>query len=105
MRLPDTVPGKFPDGYNYDHATDGFFYWKEIPKDATGPEDPACRWRLSLGDYTLGNLDAHDVEEHEDGTITVSPSILVTGPNRPRRHGFLRRGVWEPCGDDGRLDK
>ena len=35
-----------------------------------------------------GVLD-HEVVEHEDGTITVSPSILG-----PEYHGFLERGVW-----------
>lgn len=48
-------------------------------------------------------LGAHKVEEHEDGTITVSPSILISrgGPksagNKPYEelfHGFLERGVW-----------
>ena len=41
----------------------------------------------------LGRLRYHDVTEHEDGTITVRPSILNdSGPNR--WHGFLERGVW-----------
>jgi hypothetical protein len=45
-------------------------------------------------------LGAHTVVEHEDGTITVSPSILIaTHPvGYPERkelyHGFLERGVW-----------
>jgi hypothetical protein len=34
----------------------------------------------------------HAVEEHEDGTITVSPSILQSGSTT--WHGFLERGVW-----------
>lgn len=33
----------------------------------------------------------HGVTEHEDGTITVSPSIIF--PNEGW-HGFLQRGVW-----------
>lgn len=45
-----------------------------------------------------GNLAAHDVTEHEDGTITVSPSILVTqrreGQDIELWHGYLERGVW-----------
>lgn len=35
--------------------------------------------------------------EHEDGTITISPSIhLHPTPNGSRSgwHGFLERGVW-----------
>lgn len=51
----------------------------------------------------LGNLANHTVTEHEDGTITVSPSILVS-TTRPKDgnsvqlwHGFLERGIWREC--------
>lgn len=45
----------------------------------------------------LGNLAAHDVTEHEDGTITVSPSILVSNPQQGELyHGYLTNGVWNP---------
>lgn len=37
-----------------------------------------------------GILSDHTVTEHEDGTITVSPSILMPG----FWHGYLERGVW-----------
>lgn len=39
----------------------------------------------------------HTITWHEDGTVTVSPSILVRGggPNPGGEwHGFLERGVW-----------
>jgi len=40
-------------------------------------------------------LAKHDITEHEDGTITVSPSILVGTHERPSLwHGYLERGVW-----------
>ena len=43
-----------------------------------------------------GSISEHKVEEHEDGTITVSPSILRTwgdgGDNS--YHGYLKRGEW-----------
>lgn len=44
----------------------------------------------------IGRLTNHEVTEHEDGTITVRPSILL-GPAAPRkkRHGYLTRGVWK----------
>jgi hypothetical protein len=56
----------------------------------------------------LATLTAHSVVEHEDGTITVAPSILVRGivsgigfvPYMEQHHegelwhGFLERGVW-----------
>lgn len=38
----------------------------------------------------VGVLSDHQVTEHEDGTITVSPSILMPGV----WHGYLERGVW-----------
>lgn len=41
------------------------------------------------------NLGAHQVTEHGDGTITVSPSILVDdGAAGHRWHGFLEKGMW-----------
>ncbi len=64
---------------------------------------PICYWKdegiwyLYLPHCGLGNLKNHTVEEHEDGTITASPSILVTAHGGAKRHGFLRRGLWEEC--------
>jgi hypothetical protein len=54
----------------------------------------------------LGGLALHTVEEHEDGTITVTPSIRTRGHNG-YRHGYLTKGVWEGCEDDKQviLDK
>jgi hypothetical protein len=45
----------------------------------------------------LANLSRHDVVEHEDGTITVSPSILVTQGEGRQWHGYLERGIWREC--------
>lgn len=45
-----------------------------------------------LGSH-LGSLANHEVTEHEDGTITVTPSILVDD-GRGQWHGYLERGVW-----------
>ena len=42
----------------------------------------------------VANLDSHDVTEHEDGTITVAPSILITGRGDYGWHGYLEKGVW-----------
>lgn len=44
-----------------------------------------------------GNLSQHDVVEHDDGTITVSPSILVSSRWAGEEfswHGYLEQGVW-----------
>jgi hypothetical protein len=35
----------------------------------------------------------HTIVEHEDGTITVSPSILINW-GQDQWHGYLERGVW-----------
>lgn len=48
----------------------------------------------SLGDGT--GKRGHIVTEHEDGTITVSPSILITRHDGSW-HGYLERGVWREC--------
>jgi hypothetical protein len=48
----------------------------------------------------LGSLANHDVTEHDDGTITVSPSILITyrgADGEETWHGYLERGVWREC--------
>lgn len=42
----------------------------------------------------IGRIAKHTVVEHEDGTITVSPSILRTGGDGPSFHGWLKAGVW-----------
>lgn len=34
------------------------------------------------------------VVEHEDGTITVAPSIFVNKDRPNAWHGYLERGVW-----------
>lgn len=52
-------------------------------------------WGLRAPNGDEGILRVHCVTEHEDGTITVSPSIrMETGQ---RWHGFLERGVWRSC--------
>jgi len=53
-------------------------------------------WYACVPDGKCANLSAHAVTEHEDGSITVSPSILVTqrGELPPEWHGYLERGVW-----------
>lgn len=56
-------------------------------------------WECVTPNGRVGGLDDHEVVEHEDGTITVSPSILVDpetigGVSLPGWHGFLKYGVW-----------
>lgn len=67
---------------------------------AIGPDGA---WYAETPNGHTANLSAHSVTEHEDGTITVSPSILISlpaVPESPRRelwHGYLERGVWRAC--------
>ena len=65
-------------------------YWKLIRNDGS------FEWYACAPSGWLGNLSGHDVTEHEDGTITVSPSILTSAPEpNPRAwHGYLERGIW-----------
>jgi hypothetical protein len=61
---------------------------------------PDGTWYLYLPGCGLGNLANHQVEEHEDGTISVTTSILVTGHDsgQPTQvHGYLTRGEWRDC--------
>jgi hypothetical protein len=69
--------------------------------DWTSDRQPGEYWRN--GDRWCGitprfgyfvDLTTWHITEHDDGTITVSPSIFVN-PNRPESwHGFLEHGVW-----------
>lgn len=75
--------GKWPQA---DFKESEISYWKENGI-----------WYLYLPGCGTGNLSGHSVIEHEDGTITASPSILVTGHanGKPvQRHGYLEHGEW-----------
>jgi hypothetical protein len=62
----------------------------EYGKDARGV------WMARPHGSHTGSLENHEVTEHEDGTITVSPSILIDD-GRGEWHGYLERGVWRKC--------
>lgn len=52
-------------------------------------------WAITPNGY-LANLSAHHVIEHEDGAITVHPSIRVsTAQDVELWYGFLQHGVWK----------
>lgn len=52
-------------------------------------------WHRLPGTPYVTRTGTHTIEEHEDGTITVSPSILSKfGDGTISWHGWLRRGVW-----------
>lgn len=54
-------------------------------------------WFCCTPNGHLGNLSGHTVTEHEDGTITVAPSILVKDRTGELWHGYLVAGEWKPC--------
>lgn len=51
-------------------------------------------WHACTPNGHLANLSGHSVAEHEDGTITVSPSIRVSNQEGELWHGFLEHGTW-----------
>jgi hypothetical protein len=60
-------------------------------------EDSALGWWQCCsptGDHGSLNPAVHTVTEHEDGTITVSPSLDFSKRKPGAYHGFLVRGVW-----------
>lgn len=98
-------------------------YWKVLGDDGkplkssawNGSEQPSnltgfC-WMIAVpatdveseDAYMLGNLVAHTVREHEDGTISVLPgdgssnSILVRRGRVCSWHGYVERGVLREC--------
>ena len=82
-------------------------YWKDTREGTWCCACPSQKLPAYKPEYAhkicLAGLSKHSVTEHEDGTITVSPSILVTSPWGPDRvnhewfHGFLEHGVWRSC--------
>ena len=80
-----------PGDYWYDPKRNGWYAACPTPKDSDGLI--AC----------LAFLFRHNVEENPDGTITVTPSILVSaeGSTAPKAwkdehyyHGWLTAGEW-----------
>lgn len=73
---------KYPNSHNSLQLKEGEY--GKNPKDGIWYARPPGQRMCSIAN--------HDVTEHEDGTITVAPSILITGETG--WHGFLERGVW-----------
>ena len=90
-------------GTRIDYSGDGIpangAYWRDT-RDGN--------WYGMTPNGHLVGFAKHEVAEHADGTVTVSPSIDALaawdapGEHRPRGerrlwHGFLERGVWREC--------
>ena len=55
-------------------------------------------WMMRAPKGHIGNLDNHNIVEHDDGTITVSPSILIQDKEYHNIwHGYLEKGIWREC--------
>jgi len=61
------------------------------------------RWWVWLPGGFLADLSKHDVTENTDGTITVAPSVLVSGPRQ--RNGALVDGVWQEQWPGGQRER
>ena len=67
--------------------------------------DGEQQWIVRLPNGHVGRLHSrnHTFTVHEDGSLTLSPSILFTAIERPTKppipgwHGYLERGVWREC--------
>lgn len=51
-------------------------------------------WFVRTPNGLVGCIQKHTITEHEDGTITVSPSILVGCKDLGTWHGYLEKGIW-----------
>lgn len=86
MAVGDTTQGRrVRDREPHEYEPGDYGRWREM-------------WFCRTPTGATGNLTGHEVEEHEDGTITVKPSILVHGGSGEYGgtpwHGYLERGVW-----------
>ena len=68
-----------------------------IPRPGEYYKLPDGTWHAMTPNGHLANLAAHTVVEHDDGTITASPSIRVYSGTVEFWHGYLERGVWRTC--------
>ena len=87
-RLPDDYPRNNPN-----------FQWHEVQPGDYWKNSSDGTWFVSApngggfdGDAGTVGPPTWTVTEHEDGTITVQPSIWFNKPHG--WHGFLERGVW-----------
>lgn len=81
-----------PDGWLKDLTQPGDY--GRITKPVGSPR--MMWWQVIAPDGTQGTLNpsVHSVTEHEDGTITVSPSIDFSQRKPGLWHGWLERGRW-----------
>lgn len=70
--------------HGYTGDADAVFFHLPVP-----PDHPDAGVR-----HITNSPGRHTFTEEEDGTLTVSPSILAVRPGGGGWHGYLERGVW-----------
>lgn len=75
---------RLPDGWHNWSDSEPGDYWRT----------PDGHWEVRDPFGSIGRIGRHTVEELEDGTITVTPSIL--DPDIGGYHGWLTMGEWTP---------
>ena len=88
-------PGKITPGRRVECGPGGWY--KLEPGDYVKVAEGHFMSRVPEPCFHTGSLKGHQVIEHEDGTITASPSIGHTEPNVGYWHGYLERGIWREC--------
>ena len=59
-------------------------------------QDINGEWFARPPNCHTGSLKTHEVIEHDDGTITVNPSIIICNNGNNFYHGYLKHGEWTP---------
>ena len=101
LRLPDAVLGVPGPGWDaWDHG--GAMGGKRPPlgsyQKVLNTDGSTAYWNILDLSGRPGTIrqGGHSITEFEDGTITVSPSILATEEEHGHDwHGFLERGIWK----------
>ena len=91
-RLPDSLDGTIPalEHGDYVQIVGGTWYDE---RRRQFPDKPI--WICCAPNGHMCSLNAlHGFTEHEDGTLTVTPSILISDHTGPVWHGYLRNGEW-----------
>ena len=83
--------------------TDGYLDPEKINQPAcygkaTAPKSGSAAgwWQVTAPDGSIGSISPkiHTVTEHEDGTITLSPSLDFSQRKPGAWHGWLERGIF-----------
>lgn len=94
------LPDPLPEGWNLGCRLLGEYDPTEFPPEHAVP---GAYWKTTNGEWWVrapderckpARISRHHVEEHEDNTITVRPSILYRDGRGCEYHGWLERGIW-----------